>query len=128
MRSHDPATRDSETSHQRHREPKTLPVPPSNVQTTGDLKPQRFVATGAAAQQHAGCKSLSNEVATHFIPLSYTSAANLQDGGQLVRVELPRSAMVRFGLPVNMERYGERVKADVLVSADGLARAIRFVQ
>jgi hypothetical protein len=31
-------------------------------------------------------------------------------------------------LPVNMERYNERVKADVLVSADGLARAIRFVQ
>jgi hypothetical protein len=27
-----------------------------------------------------------------------------------------------------MERYGEKVKADVLLSADGLARAIRFVQ
>ena len=29
---------------------------------------------------------------------------------------------------VNMDRYGERVKADVLMGADGLARAIRFVQ
>jgi hypothetical protein len=72
--------------------------------------------------------SESTEVTTQFLPLSYVGPANLQDGGQLVRVELPRSAMVRFGLPVNMERYGERVKADVLVSADGLARAIRFVQ
>lgn len=69
-----------------------------------------------------------SEVTTEFLPLSYVSPANLQDGGQLVRVELPRSAMVRFGLPVNIERYGEKVKADVLVSADGLARAIRFVQ
>ena len=69
-----------------------------------------------------------SEITTAFLPLSYVSAASLQDGGQLVRVELPRSAMVRFGLPVNMERYGERVKADVFVSADGLARAIRFVQ
>jgi hypothetical protein len=72
--------------------------------------------------------SALNEVTTQFLPLSYTSPVNLQDGGQLVRVEMPRSAMASFGLPVNMERYGEKVKADVLVSADGLARAIRFVQ
>jgi hypothetical protein len=72
--------------------------------------------------------SIESEVTTQFLPLSYASPVNLQDGGQLVRVEMPRSAMVSFGLPVNMERYGERVKADVLVSADGLARAIRFVQ
>ena len=68
------------------------------------------------------------EVTTEFLPLSYVSPVNLQEGGQLVRVELPRTAMARLGLPINMERYGERVKADVLVSADGLARAIRFVQ
>jgi hypothetical protein len=72
--------------------------------------------------------SEDSEVTTQFLPLSYVSSVNLQEGGQVVRVELPRSTMARFGLPVNMERYGERVKADVLVSADGLARAIRFVQ
>ena len=71
--------------------------------------------------------SEESEVTTQFLPLSYTSPINLQDGGQLVRVEMPRSAMVSLGLPVNMERYGEKVKADVLISADGLARAIRFV-
>lgn len=87
------------------------------------------------AQGTAGAKnnsrtrnSAQSEITTQFLPISYGSTANLQDGGQLLRVELPRSAMARFGLPVNMERYGERVKADVLVSADGLARAIRFVQ
>jgi hypothetical protein len=69
-----------------------------------------------------------SEVATQFISLSYVAPASLQDGGQIVRVELPRSAMASFGLPVNMDRFGERVKADVLVSADGFARAIRFVQ
>ena len=77
---------------------------------------------------NAAGNSEQSEVTTQFLPMSYGSPVNLQDGGQLVRVELPRSAMARFGLPVNMERYGERVKADVLVSADGLARAIRFVQ
>lgn len=68
------------------------------------------------------------EVTTEFMPLGYVNAASLQDGGQVVRVELPRYAMARFGLPVNMDRYDERVKADVWVGADGLARAIRFVQ
>ena len=71
---------------------------------------------------------VNTEVATDFIPLSYMTPANLQDGGQIVRVELPRSALTKFGLPVNMERYNEKVKADVLFGVDGLAHAIRFVQ
>jgi len=71
---------------------------------------------------------VTNEIATDFIPLSYMSAASLQDGGQIVRVQLPRSALANFGLPVNMDRYNEKVKADVLFGVDGTARAIRFVQ
>ena len=69
---------------------------------------------------------VTNEVATDFMPLG--DLTSLQDGGQIVRVKLRRSALVRFGLPVNMERFNENVKADVLVGADGLAHAIRFVQ
>jgi hypothetical protein len=68
------------------------------------------------------------EITTDFVALGYGSAMDLQDGGQLVRVEMPRSALARFGLPVNMDRADERVKADVLVGMDGLARAIRLVK
>jgi len=68
------------------------------------------------------------EITTDFMPVGYASATTLQDGGQLVRVELPRSALVAFGLPMNVNRYEEKVKADVFFSADGMARAIRFVQ
>jgi hypothetical protein len=71
---------------------------------------------------------VNTEIATDFIPLSYMTAANLQDGGQIIRVELPRSALTKFGLPVNMDRYNEKVKADVLFGVDGMAHAIRFVQ
>ena len=71
---------------------------------------------------------LTREIATDFIPLGYINVASLQEGGQIVRVELPRSALVNFGLPVNMDRYNEKVKADVLLGVDGLAHAIRFVQ
>jgi len=67
------------------------------------------------------------EIATEFVALS-SVPANFQDGGQIVRVELSRSAMASLGFPVNVDRFGERVKADVLLSADGLPHAIRFVQ
>jgi hypothetical protein len=68
-----------------------------------------------------------SEVASPFMPLG-SNPANIQDGAQVVRVELPRYAMARFGFPVNMERYDEVVKADVWLGTDGVARAIRFVQ
>ena len=68
------------------------------------------------------------EVATEFMPLGYLSPRSLQDGGQIVRVEVPRTTLANFGIPVNMERYNEKVKADILLSVDGRAQAIRFVQ
>jgi hypothetical protein len=72
---------------------------------------------------------VTKEIATDFIPLSYMSTVSLQqEGGQIIRVQLPRSALANFGLPVNMDRYNEKVKADVLYGVDGMARAIRFVQ
>ena len=79
-------------------------------------------ATTVAANHSA------TEITTDFMPVGYTTATNLQDGGQIVRVQLPRSTLVAFGLPVNMDRYNEKVKADVFFGADGVARAIRFVQ
>jgi len=71
---------------------------------------------------------VNREIATDFMPLGYLNPATLQDGGQIIRVEVPRSALVNFGLPVNMNRYHEKVKADVLLGVDGMAHAIRFVQ
>jgi hypothetical protein len=67
------------------------------------------------------------EIATDFFPLMNRGAGQL-DSGQIVRVELPRSALMSFGLPMNMDRAGERIKADVVFGNDGLARAIRFVR
>ncbi len=68
------------------------------------------------------------EIATDFIPLMNRETLAEMDGGQVMRIELPRSALMSFGLPMDMERAGERIKADVVVGNDGLARAIRFVR
>ena len=75
----------------------------------------------------ASADETSKEVATDFIPVMY-GTTGVEPGSQIVRVELPRSAMASFGLPVNMDRADQRVKADVLLGVDGLAHAIRFVQ
>lgn len=70
----------------------------------------------------------AREITTEFIPLVQDAGFAQSEGTHLVRVELPRSALSSFGIPVNAEHAGGRVKADVLFGEDGTARAIRFVQ
>ena len=68
------------------------------------------------------------ETATPFFPLFYSPVPAAQT--HLVRMEVPRSALVRFGL-ISADAVGNTggtVLADVLVGNDGLARAVRFVQ
>ncbi|HEV2914723.1 MAG TPA: hypothetical protein VGX92_15710 [Pyrinomonadaceae bacterium] len=85
-------------------------------------------AIGGAQPLDAATNSTASDISTDFIPLTYGGGLDGLDSGRVVRVELPRSALVRFGLPVNAERAGEPVKADVLLGEDGLAQAIRFVR
>jgi hypothetical protein len=65
------------------------------------------------------------EIATDFFPL--VDFAPPADDTELVRVNLPASAMREVGLPVREDRLEDRVQADVLVS-NGIATAIRFVK
>jgi hypothetical protein len=65
------------------------------------------------------------EVVTDFFPLM--DPAPPFERGQLLRVELPASAMQMVGLPVREDRLADPVQADVLMGEEGLPRAIRFV-
>jgi hypothetical protein len=108
-------------------EPRVIDSPaPRKEEEIVAEKPRRRSVRRAPRTEVAN--HVTREIATDFMPLGYLNPATLQDGGQIVRVELPRSALVNFGLPVNMDRYHEKVKADVLLGVDGLAHAIRFVQ
>jgi len=68
------------------------------------------------------------EIATDFMPLDDGPALPAIETAEIVRVRLARSAMARFGLPVNPDRLMEPVKADVMFGQDGIARAVRFVK
>jgi len=89
------------------------------------VKPAR---TDSTPQVAVTVQQTEPEIASQFIALGAVGPMSFQDGGQIVRVEVSRLAMASFGLPVNMDRSGERVTAEVLLSADGFARAIRFIQ
>src|SRR5262249_10026593 len=80
-------------------------------------------------RRHASVKSQDEaEVVTQFFPLREGEDLTTLDSLQVVRVELPGSALGEVGLPVNPETVNEPVKADVVLGQDGLARAIRFVR
>jgi hypothetical protein len=66
------------------------------------------------------------EIVTEFFPL--VDVAPAFERGELVRVNLPASAMRTVGLPVREDRLSDRVQADVLVGQEGMPRAIRFVK
>ena len=116
--------------------PREKPQPVNeNSFAVNDPKPQRNIIPQKRRSNRVNrtapavmANHVTNEIATDFMPLGYMNAASLQDGGQIIRVELRRSALANFGVPVNMDRYNEKVKADVLLGVDGMARAIRFVQ
>ncbi len=96
--------------------------------STQKLSPRNVIHHPKESPRRAVDSGAMQEIATDFIPLVHGDSLNFMESGQLVRVELPRSALVSFGLPMNMERANQRVKADVVVGNDGLARAIRFVR
>jgi hypothetical protein len=68
------------------------------------------------------------EVMTEFFPLTYSSVP--ASGGQIVRMQVPRAALERFGVASFETASGDTltVMAEVVVGNDGLARAVRFVR
>lgn len=69
-----------------------------------------------------------SEYVTDFFPLAYGGYQRPMQSGEVIRVQMPRSALIAFGLPVNIERADVPVEADLLIGEDGLTRAIRFVR
>ena len=72
-------------------------------------------------------EAVAGNTANEFVPLTYLAAATAIDTGTIVRVQLSRSALVRLGLPINIESSSETVKAEVVMGDDGVARAIRLI-
>jgi hypothetical protein len=105
--------------------PAPPPVLPRRMGTSNLKRAQRAVP---AVPGPVGKPALVPvEYVTEFYPMTGGGELIPLDGGQIVRVQMPRANLIPLGIPVNQERAADTVKADVLVSHDGLARAIRLV-
>ena len=72
-------------------------------------------------------EQVEDEYASGFVPVPYADDPAALEGGAIVRVTLPRSALASFGLPITESDGTDRVFADLLVSEDGTPQAIRLV-
>ena len=81
----------------------------------------------AGVNRRSASDDIPREFVTRFFPIMQGSELIPLESGQIVRVRMPRSNLATLGIPFNQERASETIRADVLVSNDGLARAIRLV-
>lgn len=64
-----------------------------------------------------------------FYPLAF--AGNLEEAeeeGQIIRVEMSRASLLALGLNPPMENETVKIKTDLLIGSDGVARGFRFVK
>jgi hypothetical protein len=69
----------------------------------------------------------SIETATDYFPLTAVAQTESAEIQQVVRVEVPRSMLATWGVPVSADRTRTSIKADLVIGEDGVARAIRLV-
>jgi hypothetical protein len=81
----------------------------------------------SAANSGLAAAAASEEEDTAFVPLPNAAGSPQDDDVDLVRVELPRSAVTALGMPAGDDSDAEGVEAEVLVGPDGMARAVRFL-
>jgi hypothetical protein len=71
---------------------------------------------------------VQERITRRFYELAY-APPELLANSRMMRVRVPRAALLSFGLPLNAYRaQDEKVAADVIYTEDGIARAIRFIE
>jgi len=87
----------------------------------------RAAASGGSKRVTGRRNRAAEEIVTDFIPLTWVTEATAMDSGQVMRVRVPRTMLHSIGVATNAAGADEFVLADLVVSDDGLARAIRLV-
>jgi len=98
------------------------------VQTPAPLAasiPQRNVAR-VSRVRHTVSRPQVREGSQPFVPIPYTVPLAPEERATVVHMQVSVSALIAAGFNVETSDPGEVLDADVLVSQDGRARAIRF--
>lgn len=86
-------------------------------------QPQPVKPARGAATQYA----VNNATDDSAFGLTDNASEGDNDDSDVVRLEVPRSAMMALGYDVNPDRATERVEAEVTLGADGQAKSVRFI-
>lgn len=100
--------------------------PPQNlVANHAGVTGEKYVTKSRAHQRPKTTRRESEEFGAliSLMPIAQTEAEEVQ---QVVRMQIPRSTLRLWGLPLNEESSSEQVSAEVYFSEDGVARAIRL--
>lgn len=98
----------------------------SSAQSRLKARNQRGLNT--VSTENVGTEIASTEIKSAFVPLTYLNDATAMDSGIVIRVEVAREKLASLGLPFDLARADEIIKADIVLGDDGVARAIRLVQ
>jgi hypothetical protein len=63
-----------------------------------------------------------------FVALPNAADIGPNDDVNIVRLEVPRERLLALGFVIDADHASDTVEADVVLGADGLARAVRFVE
>lgn len=109
-------------------EPKTIaPVAVQGTEETAPAASVEKLMSAAKPRVRKPAPVVREQEPRSFYSISYASPELLANA-QIVRVRIPSSALMQFGLPMSAYRSsGGQVEADVIYTEDGVARAIRFV-
>jgi hypothetical protein len=125
----------------------TRPVAPSVPSPVSANVPERFASDPSPAAQvrpsvvaktpkrqrirrgapKPAIQNLAAREQNDFIPVGPWQAVEPMERGSIVRVQLPKSSLPGFGIPVSADRWNESIPADIVLGEDGTMRAVRFI-
>lgn len=101
-----------------------LPPAPVAVQAENPKTARRVAAVAARKKKQT---QTSPEKEQPFIAIPYTAPLSPYERTDIVRMDLPVSALIAAGIPLKVSDQGARARADLVVSEDGRARAVRLI-
>jgi hypothetical protein len=90
--------------------------------------PPQSAGAPASADLAAAALEMDAGMPEGFIPLPNAERLSPNEDVNVVRLEVPRSAMLAVGIPVSADQASDSVEADLLLGSDGRARAVRFLE
>jgi hypothetical protein len=127
------------------RQPRVVPDPPASdpvaTEIYNDMRPrtgaptmEKAMAYRPALERRPASRNIrepqfEEQPSSEFYPLAdlHPSEEPVM-GGRVVRVELPRAAIVALGANLPLDSEKQSFKTDLLIGPDGVPRAIRIVE